>query len=122
MSWKTLRTWDVSVADTDWLADGEVPDAGICGNVGGRSTVVFDAVWLDGAEGDIVAGAGEVTLQPIFVVDAEPERATAGDAEVGAVAQTPYVVENVVGRFTLRCSAATPPEGGTHLRISWAVR
>lgn len=122
MSWNTLRTWEAETDDDDWVGDGTVPPVGICGNVGGRSTVVFDAVWLDGENGDIVPGAGAVTLQPILVVDGPPERASAGDAEVGAAAGAPYVVADVVGRFTLRCTDPTPPEGGTHLRISWAVR
>jgi hypothetical protein len=121
MSWNTLRTWEAETDDDDWVGTGTVPPVGICGNVGGRSTIVFDAVWLDGEDGDIVAGAGEVTLQPILVVDG-PERASAGEAQVAAAAGELYVVADVVGRFTLHCSAATPPEGGTHLRISWAVR
>jgi hypothetical protein len=122
MSWNTLRTWEVATPDEDWVGDGTVPETSICGNVGGRSTVLFDAVWLDGEDGAIVAGAGEVTLQPILVVDAAPERATAAQAEVAAVAREPLVVSDLVGRFTLRCSAATPPGGATHLRISWAYR
>jgi hypothetical protein len=121
MSWNTLRTWDASADDDDWVGDGTVPPVAICGNVGGRTTVVFDVVWLDAEEGAVVAGAGEVTLQPILVVP-DPERASAGEAEVAAVAGTPYVAADILGRFTLRCSAGTPPATATHLRISWAVR